>query len=186
MIFELNQNLFNLIYNFNKENLLFNFLGIFLAKYLPYLLVILFFYNLLNGNFFLKKEILYPKKTKIFLFLETILVLILSRGIVTEFIRFFWPQKRPFDALNIKALIAESGPSLPSGHAAFLFALAAIVFLWNKKWGIVYFVFAFLNGLARIYVGVHWPLDILAGALVGIISAVIVSLLFKKEFAKIY
>jgi undecaprenyl-diphosphatase len=186
MILELNNSLFYLIYNFYKDSIWLTDLAIFFAKYLPYLIVILFFYNLLTNAFFQKENIVSYKKIKIFLFLQTILAIILSRGIITEFIRFFWPEKRPFDVLSIKAFITESGPGFPSGHAAFLFALAVILFFWNKKWGIIYFVLALLNGFARIYVGVHWPLDILGGLIVGTLSSTLIYFVFKKYLSQIY
>ncbi|MGC8775788.1 MAG: phosphatase PAP2 family protein [Minisyncoccia bacterium] len=175
----LNLFLFNLIYNFGKSNFLLIDLGVFLAKYLLYLLIILLFYFVLFSNFNLNFKNI--KKARIILFIEIILAAILSRGIITEFIRFFWPEPRPFDFLGIKPFIFESGPGLPSGHASFLFAISMIIFLWNKKWGIIYFILSLINGLARIFVGVHWPLDILAGLLIGVLSALFIHLIFKKE-----
>jgi undecaprenyl-diphosphatase len=82
----------------------------------------------------------------------------------------------------------EIGQSFPSGHAAFFFALATAVTLFNKKvhpersrrTGIWLFVGAFLISLARIYAGVHYPSDILAGAAVGVFSGWLVWRIFKK------
>ena len=58
--------------------------------------------------------------------------------------------------------------SFPSYPAALTFAFAFGVWLRNKKVGIVLFVLSVVMGLARIYVGVHYPLDILGGAAIGI------------------
>lgn len=58
--------------------------------------------------------------------------------------------------------------SFPSYSAALTFAFAFGVWLRNKKIGIVLFSLAVLMSLARIYVGVHYPLDILGGAAIGI------------------
>ena len=52
-------------------------------------------------------------------------------------------------------------------------------FLDNKKAGIFFFLASFLIGLARVFSGIHWPSDILVGALVGILSAY---LLRKSDF----
>jgi undecaprenyl-diphosphatase len=176
---QINTSLFYLIYNFGKENLLLIDLGIFLAKYLLYLLIFGLFYFILFSYFDLKFKNL--KRARIFLFIEIILAILLSRGIITEFIRFFWPEPRPFDFLGIKPFISESGPGLPSGHASFLFAISTIIFLWNKKWGVIYFMLSLINGLSRVFVGVHWPFDILAGMLIGVISGLFIHTLFKKE-----
>ena len=54
------------------------------------------------------------------------------------------------------------------------------IYFYNKKWGIVFFVAAILMALARIVAGVHYPLDILGGAAVGILSAYAVFYFAKK------
>jgi undecaprenyl-diphosphatase len=180
----LNQKLFYLIYNFGKENFLLVDFEVFLAKYLSYFLVLFFVYLIFSEKFYHEKKVKLSKQVKLFLFLETILALILSRGIITELIRFFYPIKRPFDVLGIKSFIFESGSSFPSGHSAFFFALATIIFIWNKKYGLIYFILGIINGLSRIAVGVHWPLDILGGFVIGILSALLVHLVLNKDFKK--
>lgn len=166
----MNQEVFQIIYGFAHRNFLLDDFGVFIAQFLPYLLVLGFL-------FLVFKETSWHKKW--FFFIDGALALILSRGILTETIRFFYRQPRPFETLNFAPLIGESGGSFPSGHAAFFFALALIVFFWNKKWGAWYFIFAIINAFARVFVGVHWPLDVLGGAVVGLVSGFIVHLLIK-------
>lgn len=179
---ELNKSLFYLIYNFGKDNILLIDFGIFLAKYLLYFLIFILFYFILFGKFNFKFENL--KFKRLILFIELILVAIIARGIITEFFYFFWPISRPFDYLNIKSFITENGPSLPSGHASFLFAISMIVFLWNKKWGIFFLILSLINGLARIFVGVHWPLDVLVGLFIGVITSLFIHFILQKEWNK--
>jgi undecaprenyl-diphosphatase len=169
----MNQYLFDLIFNLPGRNFLLEDAAIFFAKYLPYFLVLGFFILIFQQVGW---------RSRLFLFIEGALATILSRGLLTEIIRFFSPQPRPFEILNFSPLIPESGYSFPSGHATFYFALAAIVFLWNKKWGSWYFIFAILNGAARIYAGVHWPGDILGGAAIGILSGLLIYLLLSPQF----
>ena len=69
--------------------------------------------------------------------------------------------------------------SFPSYPAAVLFALAFGVWLRNKKAGTVLFVLAALMGLARVYVGVHYPSDIVGGALIGIAITYVIFWLLK-------
>ena len=58
--------------------------------------------------------------------------------------------------------------SFPSGHTGSAFAAAVVMFLGlPKKYGIPILVFACLMGLSRLYVGVHYPSDVLGGALIG-------------------
>lgn len=73
--------------------------------------------------------------------------------------------------------------SFPSGHTSSSFAFATAVFANNKKWGIGAYVLAALIGFSRIYLGVHYFTDVLAGAVLGIvygiIGAVIISAIIK-------
>lgn len=101
----------------------------------------------------------------------TILAVVLARFGIAELIRFFWSRPRPFVENNVDLLIGKtSESSFPSGHASACFALSFIVYHYNKKAGIVFFIASFLVSIARVFVGVHWPSDILAGAIVGIFS----------------
>jgi undecaprenyl-diphosphatase len=77
---------------------------------------------------------------------------------------------------GLTALVAEHDPhSFPSGHTCAAFAATCA---WRphlpKGWGNTALVFAALMGLSRLYVGVHFPTDVLVGALIGVLSAWIV------------
>ncbi len=104
---------------------------------------------------------------------------------ITNIIRFFYPHPRPFDVMQVRQLIPESGSSFPSGHASFFFALSTVVFLYNRKLGWLFFTASALMGVARVYVGVHWPLDILSGIVVGIVTAALVNWICKKVYDRI-
>ena len=158
-----NLTLFKFIHDLAGKFWLFDWVGIFLAEYLPYLMVAI-------AVFLLIKEKNW--RGRIYFFSLSILSVILARGVITEIIRFFYPQDRPFIALQFQPLVShEISASFPSGHATAYFALALAVFYINQKWGWRFLVASLVMGLARIYVGVHWPLDILVGALIGLGSA---------------
>lgn len=60
------------------------------------------------------------------------------------------------------------GRSFPSNHAANMFAVATFLSLVFRKYVWAFFAMAAIVGYSRIYVGVHYPLDVLGGALVGL------------------
>ena len=72
--------------------------------------------------------------------------------------------------------------SFPSGHTLASFEAATSIFLYYKKWGIAPLSFATLIGISRIFLLVHYPSDVLAGALFGILFAVGASFVAKNLY----
>jgi undecaprenyl-diphosphatase len=95
---------------------------------------------------------------------------------------------RPFKTLpNLHVLISlPTDYSFPSGHAALTMALATAVYCYHKRLGEVLFAFALIVGLARVYVGVHYPLDVGVGFLLGyLIPKLLQHYFIKKESLKL-
>ncbi len=137
---------------------------IFLAVYLAYVTIIALLGVVFYSN--------YSKQEKWEVLIVAGLAGIVARFGVVEIIRFFYHHPRPFTALpSVHALITDSAWSFPSGHATFFFALATAVYLYNKKWGIGFFTAATLISLGRVIAGVHYPSDILGGAIIGAVVA---------------
>jgi undecaprenyl-diphosphatase len=65
----------------------------------------------------------------------------------------------------------STDPSFPSDHATGAFAIAVAIWLYDRTIGAVFLVFAALIAFARVYVGVHYPGDVLGGAVLGAIVA---------------
>ncbi|MEK7543280.1 MAG: phosphatase PAP2 family protein [Patescibacteria group bacterium] len=57
--------------------------------------------------------------------------------------------------------------SMPSGHATIAFAMAVVLSRKEPKWKWMFFTLAVLISLSRIYLGVHYPLDVVAGGVIG-------------------
>ena len=70
--------------------------------------------------------------------------------------------------------------SFPSLHTAIAFTVATFVFYYSKKTGILLFLLAGLVGLSRVFVGAHFPLDVLVGALIGFLIPKIIHRVFKN------
>lgn len=88
-------------------------------------------------------------------------------------------RTRPYFVLGYDPVIPPVGdPSFPSGHTSASFAAATAIYCINKKWGIVAYLFAAVMGFSRLYLGVHFPTDVLAGALVGTAAAMLVIRIF--------
>lgn len=63
--------------------------------------------------------------------------------------------------------------SFPSGHSFASFAGATVIFMYHKKEGIIALILAALIAFSRLYLFVHYPSDVLGGAILGIFVAVI-------------
>lgn len=132
-------------------------LGIFFAEYFGYVLV-----GSLTIFLVVNTKKYWPMVWR------ALVAAIISRFVITEAIRWLWERPRPFVEHDVNLLIGEvNHAAFPSGHAAFYFGLAAAIFFYNKRIGVVFLGAAAVISLARVFVGVHWPFDILAGALIG-------------------
>lgn len=90
-------------------------------------------------------------------------------------------RTRPYYVLEYTPLIPPVGdPSFPSGHTSASFAAATAIYCINKKWGIAAYLLAAVMGFSRLYLGVHFPTDVLFGAVVGMVAAKIVVYIFWK------
>lgn len=153
--------LFTLLHGLAGKNQFLDWLIIFLAEYLIFILA--FIAVLL---IFREKD---WRRRAYFLALVTIST-VLSRGIFTEIIQFYYYHPRPFVALNFMPLIDHAPTSsFPSGHLAF-FSVVLTMYLLDRRAGIWFAVGALLIGLGRVSAGIHWPTDILGGIGVGAIG----------------
>ncbi|WP_242210880.1 undecaprenyl-diphosphatase [Paenibacillus polymyxa] len=77
-------------------------------------------------------------------------------------------RDRPFVGHSVIQLIHhDPNASFPSNHALGAFALAAILWLHHQKYRVLWIVLAVLIAISRVWTGVHYPSDILAGVLIG-------------------
>ncbi len=168
---------------FAGKSQIFDTLVVFFAEYLQYILVAFFLVLLYFA--------VYPKWEKLYIFGVTTTSIIISRLGVTEIIRYFTQRPRPFLTYSINKLLSngwfysDTEWSFPSGHSVFFFAMATAIYLYNKKWGVWFFIAAILMNISRIIAGVHYPSDILGGAIVGITTGYLIVRLAEKWKPKI-
>lgn len=83
--------------------------------------------------------------------------------------------------LNAELIVKKpSGYSFPSGHSCCAFAAAVSSFKINKRVGVITTIVAALVAFSRLYNYVHFPSDVLAGTVIGILCALLVIFVFKK------
>ena len=95
---------------------------------------------------------------------------------------------RPYDMIeNLTILIArQPDTSFPSGHSSVSFAVAVVIFRnCDKKIGIPALILAFMIALSRLYVGVHYPTDVICGMIAGSLCALASEYLVKKLYPDI-
>jgi undecaprenyl-diphosphatase len=139
----------------------------FFASYLAFVLVAIALVALYRAH--------WSRDKKIRAVLIATVSTIVARYGVVEAIRAVYPNPRPFAALSeIRPLFTDASSSFPSGHASFFFTLAAVVYCYDTKLGLWFALAALLMGIGRIVAGVHYPADILAGAIVGYVVGTIV------------
>lgn len=87
---------------------------------------------------------------------------------------YLWFRPRPFAALEDVVKLADrmaTEKSFPSAHATLAFALAGAIALRNRRWGNALLCMAALVAFGRVAAGVHYPTDVVAGAIVGLLAA---------------
>ncbi|TAH29915.1 MAG: phosphatase PAP2 family protein [Cytophagales bacterium] len=142
--------------------------------------------------------LLYKKNKKSFFsaLLMIIMVITLSDQISSRFFKPYFQRLRPSHEQKLsksihlleekKGQIYKGGKyGFVSSHAANVFAVVLFLYLYiGKLFSIYWFFWAFLVSYSRIYLGVHYPLDIIVGAILGIIVSYIVFLLFYSYIFK--
>ncbi|GFO96946.1 membrane-associated phospholipid phosphatase [groundwater metagenome] len=98
-------------------------------------------------------------------------VSIAAGALFTYPLKFLINRARPYDEIASTRLLtpAEADPSFPSAHAEMSFLAATVVSRFHPEYAKYLYAFSFIVVLSRVYVGVHFPGDAVAGAIIGII-----------------
>ncbi|MDQ5954218.1 MAG: hypothetical protein QG583_146 [Patescibacteria group bacterium] len=178
----MNETIFYFFYNLAHQSTFFDQIVTFIAE--PFgdiVIVSAVTFLLFHHEIFGKKHPTAELKRK---WKEIILVFftaLVARGI-TEVLKYSIQAERPFVKLQgVQSLFLETDPAFPSGHATFFMGLAVAIYLTHKKTGYIFIFFALLIGLARVIAGVHFPIDILVGFILGILVPILVNNFTKKK-----
>ncbi|MEH6943845.1 undecaprenyl-diphosphatase [Bacillus sp. JJ722] len=160
---EFNVSLFRSINDLGKEYSFLNPISILFAEYTVYFLVvsvILFWFTRSSRN----------------------RIMIISAGIsfiLAEIIGktagLLYSNQQPFAELsNVNKLIEKTvGNSFPSDHTILFFTFCFSFFFFKTRFKYIWIILAFSVGLSRILVGVHYPYDVMTGAIIGIATSFI-------------
>lgn len=93
---------------------------------------------------------------------------------------------RPYELNSTVELLVrpEFDTSFPSGHTCFAFAAATVCFMYSKKLGVIMYFIASVIAFSRLYLYMHFPTDVICGALFGIICGIIGVFIEKTLFAR--
>jgi len=97
--------------------------------------------------------------------------------LVSEGIGLIYFRPRPFAALTAAHLLINKSvldKSFPSDHASIAFAAAGAIYLVDRRWGGALLALAALIAIGRVFVGVHYPSDVIAGVFLGFVCAFLV------------
>ncbi len=145
---------------------IFAYIADFPIFFLPIFLIFTWIYYVIKN----KNE---QKKSLLFLVYSTFVALFINI-VIQKLVHF----DRPESALqNSGNLILDHIPdaSFPSDHTAVSIAFVTALYLFGfRKIALVFLPFAFAMNISRIVVGVHWPLDVIVGTIIGFLSAIFV------------
>lgn len=147
---------------------------IFGARYIIYFAFLLAFFLSIKGG-------VRERKAMILAILSIPFLLLLIKGI-----HMFYFEPRPFVTYNFSPLINPVGDaSFPSVHVSLMAVLASSYIYFKSKWALLFLSLMAWVGISRVYVGVHFPVDILGGVGVGLLSVILAKIIlkfFQKRF----
>lgn len=130
--------------------------------------------------------LLFPKRTRRAGILSA-LALLASLCVTNLFLKNYVARVRPYEVIDgLNCLVKKASDwSFPSGHASASFASAVVIFKSRpKRLGVPCMILAFLIACSRLYVGIHYPSDVVCGAIIGTLLALIMFWLFGERSYK--
>jgi undecaprenyl-diphosphatase len=156
--------IFRAINQFAGRNQLFDMIMVAISQKVRYLYLILLIFMWFRNNSY--------KKVTLYACVSVVVTILLNR-----LIKLFYFKPRPFLKFWVHLLPpapSKKNSSFPSKHTTLAFAVATSVLLYKRLVGLIMFILAFLAGFSRIWMGQHFPSDIVGSAILGSLTSIIV------------
>ena len=113
-----------------------------------------------------------------------LIISLIITGITMPLLKYTFKHQRPVKLLeNVNLLEPVSLKSFPSADTALAFTLLGVMLFYGSLITIVIFViYALLIAFGRVYMGAHFPFDVIVGAIIGLISAYVGHLILERYF----
>lgn len=175
----LNMGIFHMINDLANKNATLDHVMIFCSKYLPYIFALTIVVTFIVGM--IKGEIKYRKmavSTVVFTIINLILSFIIGKLVYSP---------RPFVGHRANVLYYHAADtSFPSDHATATMSIALGFGMFSKAMGWIYTILSVLVGFSRIYVGHHYPTDVIGAYILVIITSLIYNRFLKNIVSNIY
>ncbi len=165
--------IFNFLNNLGSINAL-DWFFVIIAVYFAYLLAVI-----VGAYWFVNKDSFIARKAIILSLISGLL----AREVFANIIRILWHRNRPYVTYQLNDLIGktDTAGSFPSGHATAMFGISSVIFYYNRKLGWLMYTLSILTAFGRVIVGVHYPSDVFAGALIGVATGYLIIHIFDKR-----
>ncbi|MEY8001312.1 phosphatase PAP2 family protein [Clostridium sp. Mt-5] len=175
----MNMEIFRLINNLAYKHVILDYIMIFSSKYLPYIfiasIIFVFFKGIIEKNENYKKVAI-----------NTVIITVINL-IINFIIGSIYYVDRPFVHNKVNLLFNHSrDASFPSDHASGTMSIAIGIKKYNRVFQIFLIAMSVLVGFSRVYVGHHYPIDIIGSYMIVFITSYGYNNLFYKKTDKIY
>ncbi|MBE6485634.1 MAG: phosphatase PAP2 family protein [Methanosphaera stadtmanae] len=115
---------------------------------------------------------------------KRMIIILLVTTLITQLVKILVMRPRPYTELsNLVVLGLETDYSFPSGHTSTSTAMAYLLSREYKKW--IFMLIPIVVAFTRLYIGVHYPSDVLGGFLLGFLITYLLEYFFNLKILKI-